>query len=173
MRRNDSAFIREGQEHMKYHNGICIDLFILYNVPDNYILRQLYYGCFFGVRKILYSEVGKVGEKNRIKRWIYMILSKIPKEYVFKFSNAIFYRKLSENVDLMYIPNARSCKYGIPRKNLIENIELEFEGKVFYAMSGYDEILKMAYGDYMTFPPEQERESHNPASKIIFPTDID
>ncbi len=38
MRRNDSAFIREGQEHMKYHNGICIDLFILYNHSNKHQL---------------------------------------------------------------------------------------------------------------------------------------
>ena len=46
LRRNNSAFIREGQEHMKYHNGICIDLFSLYSVPDNRLLRKIYYDVF-------------------------------------------------------------------------------------------------------------------------------
>lgn len=172
LRRNNSAFVREGQEHMKYHNGICIDLFILYNVPDKLIFRKLYYGCFFCIRKILYSEVGKVAESNLIKKYLYMCLSRIPKKVVFSVSNAILYKKKAENVDLMYIPNAKSCKHGIPRKNLITNTELEFEGKKFYAMSGYKDVLRMAYGDYMIYPPEVERESHNPASKIKFPDDI-
>ena len=40
------------------------------------------------------------------------------------------------------------------------------------SMSGYDEVLKMAYGDYMKLPPENQRESHNPASCIKFPDEM-
>ncbi|MCR4648832.1 MAG: LicD family protein [Lachnospiraceae bacterium] len=171
LRRNNSEFVREGQEHMKYHNGICIDLFCLFSVPDNKLAREIYYLKFFLIRKTLYSEVGRLSEKNAFKRAVYSLLSKISKEKVFKYANRIIYRKPSELVNLMYIPNAKSCKYGIPRRCLEENTELEFEGKKLSAMSGYDEVLGMAYGDYMKLPPEDDRESHNPASKIVFPDD--
>lgn len=169
LRRNNSAFLREGQEHMKSHSGICIDLFTLYNVPDQQILRKLYYSAFFLIRKTLYSEVGRVSEKGLIKRTLFSVLSKIPKDAVFKFANSILYFEPAENVDLMYIPMGERCKYGIPKRCLLENTELEFEHKMFFAMSGYDEILKIAYGNYMEFPPMKDRESHNPASCIVFP----
>ncbi len=171
LRRQNSAFIREGQEHMKYHNGICIDLFTLYNVPDNYILRKLYYFIFFLIRKTLYSEVGKEADVNWIIKNIYKCLYKIPKDRVFKIANKVIYKKPSKLVNLMYIPNAKSCKDGIPYRCLLNNIEMPFERKNFFAMSGYDEVLRMAYNDYMKFPPENQRGSHNPASSIIFPID--
>lgn len=171
LRRNNSAYIREGQEHMKYHNGICIDIFTLYNVPDNVIKREVYYFLFFLIRKVLYSEVGRVSASNVFIRCIYHLLSLIPKDSVFKLANKIIYKKPSELVNLMYIPNSKSCKYGIPYRCVMNSTELQFEGKEFMCMKEYDEVLKMAYGDYMTMPPLDKRESHNPASKIVFPDD--
>ena len=169
MRRNHSAFVREGQEHMKYHNGICIDVFTLYHVPDNKVLRELYYFAFFLIRKALYSEVGKVSAPSAVQRKMYKLISGISKEKIFEIANKIIYQKPSELVNLMFIPNAKSCKYGIPRRCLTESVEVEFEGYRFMAMKGWDEVLKMAYGDYMKLPPENQRESHNPASRIEFP----
>lgn len=169
LRRKNSAFIREGQEHMKYHNGMCIDLFQLYNVPDNAIYREIYFGMFFVIRKILYSEAGKVSQQNGfILRKLYTLLSLIPKSTVFKFANKIIYKKKSELVNLMYIPTPHS-RFGIPRECLNDNILMEFEGKKFQAIKEYDRVLIIGYGDYMQLPPENQRFSHNPASKIEFP----
>ena len=169
LRRNNSAYAREGQEHMKYHNGICIDVFTLYNVPDNIALRKLYNAAFFLIRKALYSEVGKVSDSSAIKRGLYKAVSKIPKESIFKIANKVIYKKPSELVNQMYFPNAKSCKYGIPARCLEKTAEVEFEGRKFMAMEGYDEVLRMAYGDYMKLPPPEQRASHNPASRIEFP----
>lgn len=168
LRRNNSAFIREGQEHMKYHNGICIDLFSLYSVPDNKIYRKIYFDIFLIIRKILYSEVGRISEKSIFLRKFYSVLYRIPKEIVFKFVNKILYKEDSKLVNILFIPT-KSSKYGIPRKCLENNIQLKFEDKSFSAMSGYDEVLKIAYGEYKNLPPLDKRFSHNPASKIIFP----
>lgn len=43
------------------------------------------------------------------------------------------------------------------KKNFDDVVELEFEGKKFYAPKGYEEFLKVKYGDYMKLPPENER----------------
>ena len=143
LRRNHSMFVREGQEHMKYHNGICIDVFTLYHVPDNPVFREIYYAAFFLIRKALYSEVGKVSDSSTFRRKLYKAVSKIPKEKIFQIANKMIYKKPSALVNMMFIPNAKSCKY--------------------------DEVLRMAYGDYMKLPPLEQRKSHNPASKIKFP----
>ena len=36
-------------------------------------------------------------------------------------------------------------------------VEVEFEGRNFYAPIGYDKFLKTSYGDYMQLPPEKDR----------------
>ena len=145
-----------------------MSFFPLYSVPDSKILRKVYFDCFFFIRKTLYSEVGKVSEKNLFLRTVYSILYRIPKKSVFDFVNRILYKKPSRLVNLLFIPT-KSSKYGIPRRCVEENTELVFETKSFSAMKGYDEVLRIAYGDYMQFPPVEKRASHNPASKIVFP----
>ena len=168
LRRNNSAFIRDGQEHMKYHNGICIDLFTLYNVPDNPIRRKLYFAAFFLIRKTLYSEAGRVSAPNVFLRFVYKLLSRIPKEKVFKAAKKLLYKKPSKDLNLLYIMSENS-KPGVPSRCLSDYTHMKFEDRQFMVMQGYDEMLRIAYGDYMTPPPESARLTHNPATKIIFP----
>ena len=44
--------------------------------------------------------------------------------------------------------------------SFLEAIELEFEGKLFFAPKAYDAYLTSIFGDYMTPPPEHERLPH-------------
>ena len=49
------------------------------------------------------------------------------------------------------------------RKHLLsedfeESVFLEFEGHHFCARKGYDRVLRTIYGDYMQFPPEDQRQ---------------
>ena len=36
----------------------------------------------------------------------------------------------------------------------------QFEDEMFYIPKAYDSILRNLYGDYMTLPPEEKRQSH-------------
>ena len=42
-----------------------------------------------------------------------------------------------------------------------ERVEVEFEGKHYKTMPGYDEYLRHLYGDYMQLPPVDERVHHH------------
>lgn len=39
-------------------------------------------------------------------------------------------------------------------------VDIEFEGKIYKTMCGYKEYLEHTYGDYMTLPPEDQRQTH-------------
>lgn len=45
----------------------------------------------------------------------------------------------------------------IPTSAYQDDIEMQFEDKVYPCISGYDTYLRCQYGDYMTPPPEQAR----------------
>lgn len=49
----------------------------------------------------------------------------------------------------------------MPKKCFDENIQLEFEGRSFYAPKDFDEVLTHLYGDYMTLPPAEKRVQHS------------
>ena len=55
-----------------------------------------------------------------------------------------------------------SCglKYRMPIDAYSKYTALEFEGYTFPAIEDWDAYLSHAYGDYMTLPPEDKRETH-------------
>ena len=105
-----------------------------------------------------------------------MGLKAVAKKIVAPFARAIGHERLCAKIesfahvcrkgkgtyvaDIMWDPRMPWC---IPKEYYDETILLEFEGEMFHAPKRYDEILTQIYGDYMQFPPEDERDSghHN------------
>lgn len=142
------------------------------NVPDNKIARSLFYTYNVLLRKILYSEIGKDKENNILLRSTYNLLHRVPRNVVFKMRNAVAYKCNKKDTELvshlLYPYPKKDCKYGMPAECFSEYIELEFEGMRFKAIKDYDRYLTLLYADYMTPPPEKDRNSLNvAASKII------
>lgn len=170
MRRNHTEFVRYGQEHLKQHNGIFLDIFVVDNVPDGWLVRRLHHGICFLIRKGLYSEVGKERADGLLEKTIYRALYKIPRDTYFRWRNALAKTvanrrtKLISHYTLEYPPR---CRYGLPRECFDEMRELEFEGHRFSAFQKYDLYLRSYYGDYMRLPPKSERVPHLTVSKLV------
>ena len=49
----------------------------------------------------------------------------------------------------------------IAKEDLENPIDMEFNGEFFSVMRNYDKYLRLAYGDYMTPPPEKDRIYHH------------
>ena len=169
LRRKGTEYIREGQEHMKYRTGICIDLFVADNVPDNQFLRKCYYTLNFCIRKVLYSELGKKAADSALMRKWYELLYLIPRDWMFKLRNqfaALCNLHRTELVSHLMYQYPERCKYGLPAACFDDYIQIEFEGMKFSALKKYDLYLTGAYGDYMTMPPVEERHGMNGASTL-------
>ncbi len=170
LRRKNSLFLREHQEHMPYDQGIFIDVFPLDQVPESR-LGQIFKNleCFM-VRKILYAPVGKIADKSRLKRGIYTLLSKIPDECIFNYFEEMIRRAAGSKSPMVRIlmfptPNKTFMYY----KKWYENSsDIQFEGYTFSGILEWDEYLTFKFGDYMTLPPESRRKTH-PVSKLIIP----
>lgn len=170
LRRKNTLFLRENQEHMPYKQGVFIDIFPLDGVPDNYFLRSMKNFECFCVRKILWSKVGKIADKNPIMRLGYMVLDKIPEKTVFR-----YYHRMIRNADKRKTRMVRILMFPTPNReygyyrNWYENsADIMFEGVIFQGIWDYDSYLSFKFGDYMTMPPEEMRKVH-PVSEITLP----
>lgn len=167
LRRKNTLFLREHQEHLPYMQGVFIDIFPLDGVPDNYYFRTIKNFECFCVRKILWSKVGKLAEKNIWKRQLYKLLDKIPERQVFRYYHKMIRRANQKNtrmVRILTFPTPNS-EYGYYRNWYQNSTDTVFEGKVFQGIKDYDSYLSFKFGDYMVLPPQEKRKVH-PVSGI-------
>ena len=180
LRRTNTLYVRAGQEHIKCRTGFFIDIFPMDDIPKStigQILNDMYLFC---LRKILYAEVGKCSDSESfIKRKWYSLLSKIPKEFVYKKYEKLFNKSRNDSSNLvrclsypatgkLYTKNSLKTRYGMPKKWFTDLCEYDFEGVKLYGTKDYDTILKYIYNDYMKLPPEDKRDPHAPVSKYSF-----
>lgn len=169
LRNLGTEYVRTGQEHMKYRTGVCIDIFVVDNMPDNLILRKMYHGLNFCIRKVLYSEIGMVHAGNLFLKGCYSLLYLFPKKWAFQIRNrmaSVCNRTKTRLVNQYLYPLPKRCKYGVPASFFDKFVELEFEGMQFMAMKQYDAYLKLLYGDYMQLPPKEKQVGINTACRI-------
>lgn len=162
LRRKETLFLREYQEHMPYEQGVFIDIFPMDNIPDNYFMRCIHNFHCFCIRKILWSQVGKVADKRVLMKGWFTLLSQIPEETIKRHYNRFIEksnRKQTRLVRMLMFPSPTK-DYGYDRQWYIETEKVLFEGIELQGIKDYDSYLKHCYGDYMQLPPENKRKIH-------------
>lgn len=146
--------------------GIYIDLNVLDDLPDGKTQRFMFIKALnliyfvFNLARIVDSDVYVSRNKERIGHFIRFVFNhvNIPNFFAKVFTRLIKkYNDTSENVcntnSLYYIP--------FSKKYFSKMIPIKFEDMVVNMPCGYDEILRLVYGNYMEVPPEEERLNHN------------
>lgn len=167
LRRKGTVFLRENQEHMPYEQGVCIDIFPLDGVPDNYLLRSVKNFECFCVRKLLWARVGKKADENFWKKQVYRAFDKIPERAVFRYYHRMIRRadrKKTRMVRILMFPTPNS-EYGYYRCWYENRMDVVFEGKTFQGIKDYDSYLSFKFGNYMELPPKEARKAH-PVSRL-------
>jgi LPS biosynthesis protein len=167
LRRKDTLFLREHQEHMPYEQGVFIDVFPLDYVPNSYPLRCLHnFKCFI-YRKFFWSEVGRIADKSARMRLLYSLMSKVPEARLKKSFNR-FIRKSDRHktdwVRILTFPTPNRA-YGYKVKWYKKSKKIPFEGIRFAGIADYEEYLTFKFGNYRELPPEEQRKVH-PVSDI-------
>ena len=168
MRRNGTVYVRAGQEKMKYHGGIFIDIMPFDNVPDYYHIKR--HKAFLRkcaiYRKVMYSLAGSMCEDSFVKRLGYKILSLYPKDKVKRAFEA--YATAYNNKKTV----GTRCVFGLGElvfdKSMFDTYEdMEFEGRQFMVMGGWEYYLRQAFGYYyMRRPPLDQRHGNAAISKF-------
>ncbi len=159
IRRLNTEYIKNGQEHLKQKTGICIDVFDVENLPDERGQRKRFLLYMFCIRKTLYSALGKrAADKQLLKLW-YCFLNLIPLDYVFMLKGYLTkkYDDIETERVQCHMWPLKQYPEGYPRRLFSSFCDLEFEGFQFMAIENYHEYLGHRYGNYMELPPEEQR----------------
>lgn len=167
LKRNGTTYLRVGQEHLKMHNGVFIDIFFWDGVPNHW--RRLHRLACKKLKTMMWSEIGARSEKRFLLRQVYRLCSLVPHRRVYGWYLDLC-RRVGDDTALvmdMGWPLFHLCKdFGFDRTIYDEFTELEFEGRKFFAPVRWHEMLTVLYGDYMTLPPPDKRHGNAPASHI-------
>ena len=167
LRRKDTLFLREHQEHMPYEQGVFIDVFPMDAVPQSQIGRSVMNFRCFCIRKLLWSKVGKVADRSAFKRKVFALMSCVPEKAVLARLDSLIRKagkKETDWVRILTFPTPNN-KWGYLRRWYAGSEDAEFEGFTFPGVEDPDGYLTFKFGDYMQLPPKEQRKAH-PVSDI-------
>ena len=151
--------------------GLYLDMFPLDNVPGDYEEAKAFVGKVARWKNALTLKYMQVSRKRKLIKNIVVVLAKtlyvIP-DKVFLGRIESISRKYENDSDCNYLCNL-SGAWGV--KEIVDKKDFEgienhlFERKNFWIPSGYDDLLRSLYGDYMQLPPVEKRVSTH-TSKI-------
>lgn len=142
--------------------GIWIDVFPLDGMPDKY--KSYFYKLHYMRQMRSLSVYTKVPPIRSIKSLAIYIGWKIVRIIGWKFFNKKVI-KLASKYDyntskyLACTTLASKIKYVYPREYFEQTTQLEFEGQKYNVPKGYHQILTQTYGNYMEYPPVEQRVS--------------
>lgn len=177
IRLKNSAYVTRGEQNEK-EQGIFVDIFIIENVPNNKLLRNMHgFLCLasgfllscrmFHRNRNSYRSLLSVNEEAkkifRIKNTIGALVSFLSPSNWVKITNWIYSLCKDEKSDYVSIPSGRKHYFGelYKRTGFCEKSYLDFEGMYCPVAKDLNDYLTKLYGsDYMTPPPPEKREKH-------------
>lgn len=153
-----------GHDDINYNNGIFIDIYVIDGYTDNArdLRRQRRDKDF--VEALLNCYNLGYPEKRLWRQMISIILHHtmcriIPYETIYKLYVKILdrYGKSATRYTLLTHVDWIYKKYWCEKIDIAETIYQDFENIKIAIPKNYDNILKNMYGDYMKFPPVEQR----------------
>lgn len=160
IRKKNTNFLQEDDLGKDYHTGIFIDIFPVDRITNNSIGKKL-----FQLRVMVYQlmmrEFVPKDTNSVIKLGCNVILKLTNSNGRLKLRNYLLKRitKFNNNTSLnMVTTEVLYCtRLEYPSNLFDELVELEFENRKFSCVSQWDISLRLLYGNYIQFPPVEER----------------
>lgn len=166
IRKDHTTFLQyEEQKNRLFHKGIYVDIFPMDRRASSWLSDKIQFFLF--ALNLLFNRGYSSGSGGVIGLGERVLLAVFPKSSYRKISAIAgrLSRKWNNMTNGDYVSNntIEDCRVFFP-SDIFENIEpIVFNGKEYFAVSGYDEVLSRKYGDYMKLPPENERHwTHHP-----------
>lgn len=177
LRNSETTGMITWNKSVDYNNGIYVDIYPL----DGYVDNKLKLGIQLLQKKIvkqfLASYYADDSYKSRKPGWLVGILKRAAhlrpyEEWYILFEKIISrYSETAERLTLLGHEYHIISKYWCNKSDLKDIIWVPFEDINVPVPANYDKMLTNFYGDYMEFPPIEERGTWH-KSQIIFEPDI-
>lgn len=171
LRIKNTNYRRPNQMMLKHKDGICIDVFILDDLPESYFVQKIMEFGAMVCRKMAWSPVGAACVPNFFQRNMFRLASRIPCGLVKKMYESIVSWHHDDNSTAVGFFNTgmgNVDEFIFQREWYKERIELDFAGHKFLAPKGYDGILQRKYHNYMELPPKEKQIGSSEAEYIRF-----
>ena len=144
------------------HWGMCIDVFPLVAVEKGRNGEQYLRQAINRANSLLSKEyLDMLGQKARGRRQ--NLINFLPRSVRHFLVNRILKKNLHEPEENGYVLALDEPHKLCADSDLLVTEKHDFEGSLFTISKGYDAVLKICYGDYMTPPSETERGGHEQA----------
>lgn len=162
IRDNNTTFINKHSKNLDINHGIALEILPLDGCPDNKMkrIKQIFFAMLFSLFnaqrlpnnqgkfiRIMSKIILSIVRSQKLRYWIWSYSEKQMTKYKIEDCNYI----------TELVTGFRYMKNKYPKCIFEKAIYKEFEGYKMPVPIGYDEYLKMAFGDYMKLPPLEER----------------
>lgn len=174
LRDKNTTMIKPIQQDIDMVHGLSIDIFPLDGYPDSKVKRgvQIFWALLYQLycaQVVPQNHGGATGLLGRIGLWL--VKDSHKRYVVWKYAEKQMSKYCIEDcnavTEMCAGPHYLKKKY--PKKCFEDALYLEFEDTKMPVPLGYDQYLKIAFGDYMTPPP---KEKQIPSHEAIF-IDVD
>lgn len=169
--KKNTRYIRPSHGELKQIDGICIDVFVLDEMPEDSYRQHIMEYATTLCRKILWAPVGVVLLPKSFIWLAFFLLSFIPREFAFRIHQLVarWYEGKNMSVRGFFCTSYRTSRgYALKQEWYQQIVEHDFEGHLFFIPEGYHDILYLKYDNYMSLPPKEERKGSSPAEFIKF-----
>lgn len=169
LRRKNTEYIRVGQGVLTQKTGLCIDIFPLDAAYDDWRQPIANHGCRI-LRKFLWAPVGAHEGTSVTERLFFQALSAIPRDWSMAWHHKLAVWARTGQPKRYLISHNTGDIWGrkYERAWFEKTVEMTFEDCKFLAPQGYDGVLRVNYGDYMTLPPIEDRHGNSAAARLRF-----
>lgn len=163
----------------KFRTGFCMDVIPIDNAHDNKLVHSI---NIFIIKVLQGLSKAKIVLDMSNYRGIIVKAAVMIAAFVGKVFTAKFLMRLQKRIAIAnnHRETHNKCIYSYPFDYLdrlfpssiyIDTEVMEFEGYHFPVPSGWDQILTILYGEYMKFPPVEERLPLHGFADVIFEDD--